>query len=69
MYSRETKHLIILKNAEDVPSLLLARNLGNFDYLVPKLKMLSWSFTFISFLTHVGFCFFSFSSFFLCLIK
>lgn len=60
MYSRETKHLIILKNAEDVPSLLLARNLGNFDYLVPKLKMLSWS----SFLTHVGFCFFSFSSFF-----
>lgn len=69
MYSRETKHLIILKNAEDVPSLLLARNLGNFDYLVPKLKMLSWSFTFISFLTHVGFCLFSFSSFFLCLIK
>ena len=61
MYSRETKHLIILKNAEDVPSLLLAGNLGNFDYLVPKLKMLSCSFTFISFLTHVRFYFFSFS--------
>lgn len=65
MYSRETKHLIILKNAEDVPSLLLARNLGNFDYLVPKLKMLSWSFTFISFLTHVGFVSFLFLHFFM----
>lgn len=69
MYSRETKHLIILKNAEDVPSLLLARNLENFDYLVPKLKMLSCSFTFISVLTHVVLFLFFFIIFFLTLIK
>lgn len=69
MYSRETKHLIILKNAEDVPSLLLARNLENFDYLVPKLKMLSCSFTFISVLTHVVLFLFFFIIFFLILIK
>lgn len=69
MYSWETKHLIILKNAEDVPSLLLARNLENFDYLVPKLKMLSCSFTFISVLTHVVLFLFFFIIFFLILIK
>lgn len=69
MYSRETKHLIILKNSEDVPSLLLARNLENFDYLVPKLKMLSCSFTFISVLTHVVLFLFFFIIFFLILIK